>query len=252
MKQKILNALLSVAMLTSCADQYKIAGNSSVPMLDGRMLYLKVVSNNNMYSIDSCEVVHGKFNFMGMMDSIVMAELYMDDESVMPLVLENGNLTIRIGCADQRVLGGSLNEKLYHFIEKKTQLDYQLSELSHREVRLIMNGEYDHKKREKLQKEALKLTHRAEELETEFIRENYNNVLGPGVFMLLCGQYRYPIITEQIKDIMSKATVEFRNHPFVREYMRTAELNMKRMRIYSFPHAVPAPILNCNASGAGF
>ena len=242
--------LLLIAMLVSCADQYKIAGNTSVPMLDGRMLYLKVVSNNNVYNIDSCEVIHGKFNFMGWMDSIMMAELYMGDESVMPLVLENGNLTVRIGTGDQRVVGGSLNEKLYHFIEKKTRIDNQMNELANWEIQLIMNGEYDEKKREKYQKEVYKLSEKAEQLETQFIRENYDNVLGPGVFMLLCGQYRYPIITDQIKEIMHGATLAFKSHPFVRDYMRTAELNMQRMRIFSFPHSITdLPITNCKVGG---
>lgn len=222
--------IFSTLLLCSCSDQYRIAGNTSVPMLDGRMLYLKIQSNNNIRNLDSCEVVHGQFNFMGMMDSIVMAELYMDNESVMPLVLENGNLTIRINSGSQQVLGGSLNEKLYRFIEKKSQLDNDLLELSNKEVRYIMNGEYNAKRREKIRRESQKCEQKIERLETAFISENYDNILGPEVFMLICSRYRYPIMTEQIRQIIKNAPKKFIMHPFVHNYVRTARLNMLRIK----------------------
>ena len=67
-------------------------------------------------------------------------------------------------------------------------------------------------------------------LETSFIIDNFDNVLGPGVFMMLCSGYKYPILTPQIEDIMSKATDKFKNNPFVMDYYRTACENMQRMQ----------------------
>ena len=85
---KVLYALLSLLALTSCANSYNIQGSSNVSTLDGRKLYLKVLKDNDFKSIDSCDVVHGQFRFAGTLDSTRMANIFMDDESVLPLVLE--------------------------------------------------------------------------------------------------------------------------------------------------------------------
>jgi len=57
---------------------------------------------------------------------------------------------------------------------------------------------------------------------TNFIVENFDNVLGPGVFMMLTGSYPYPVLTPQIEDIMSKATKKFKEDPYVKLYYKTA------------------------------
>ena len=88
---KILYAFLTVMAFASCANSYNIQGTSNVSTLDGRMLYLKIVKNNELKSIDSCEVVHGQFHFNGTLDSVRMANIYMDNESVMPVVIESGD-----------------------------------------------------------------------------------------------------------------------------------------------------------------
>ena len=66
---KTLYSLLSVLMLTSCASTYNIQGSSNVPTLDGRMLFLKAYDGTDMKNIDSCDIVHGEFNFNGTLDS---------------------------------------------------------------------------------------------------------------------------------------------------------------------------------------
>lgn len=227
---RILCFLASLLLLASCAEQYNIAGNSSVNSFDGRMLYLQVASGNDMNRIDSCEVVHGKFSFMGMVDSIVMAEIYMDNESLMPLVIENGNLSIRVDNLGQHVSGGPLNDRLYHFLRQKERLDNEYMELSYQEMRMMMEGMHPDAIAAVLRPRAEALSDEIEALETKFIKDNYNNVLGPGVFMLICNQYRYPVITDQIRDIMKKAPSKFKNHPFVKSYISTAKLNMQRLQ----------------------
>lgn len=223
----LLTLLLS---LTSCAQQYNIAGNSSVNSFDGRMLYLQVASGFQTNRIDSCEVVHGRFSFMGPVDSVVMAELFMDNEYLMPLVIEDCNLDVRMDNMGQRVSGGPLNDRLYRFLQEKERLDNEYMELSYQEMRMMMEGIAPAKIREELQPKAKKLSARIERLETKFIMDNYDNVLGPGVFMLLCNQYHYPILTDQIRAIMKKAPEKFRNHPYVKQYISTAEENMVRLQ----------------------
>lgn len=86
---KILYALLSVVVLSSCANSYNIEGTSNLSTLDGQKLYLKVFANDDMKSVDSCDVVHGKFTFCGPLDSVKWANIYMDQNLLIPVVLES-------------------------------------------------------------------------------------------------------------------------------------------------------------------
>ena len=91
---KILYAFITLLAMTSCANSYNIQGTSNVSTLDGRMLYLKILKNNDFKNIDSCDVVHGQFHFDGNLDSVSMANIFMDDEAVLPLVLESGDINV--------------------------------------------------------------------------------------------------------------------------------------------------------------
>ncbi len=126
--------------MTSCLEQYSIVGNTSLPMLDGKTLYLKNRTLQGVKNIDSCEVIHGQFTFDGKIDSTFMAELYLDNVSVMPVVIENGKISVDINLLDQKVSGSSLNDKLYRFIDAKSRLDSELGNTSLEEARLMMRG----------------------------------------------------------------------------------------------------------------
>lgn len=222
--------LLGIVLLaSSCTKQYRIQGNSTVQDLDGRMLFLKVVKNGALTTIDSCEVVHGKFQFSGKLDSVMMANLFMDETSVMPLVLEDGNIKIQIDQTDQSVSGGMLNESLYEFIHQKSLYDNLLAELPHRESQMIMDGMDHDLILVRLNREAEALSKSSDSLVVDFISRNFDNVLGPGVFMILTSAFPYPIITPQIDSLMQTASDSFINDAYVSEYMQVARENMEMM-----------------------
>ena len=229
MKKTVL-FLSALICLTSCATQYEIEGNSTVQSLDGKMLYLKVFQHSDLVKLDSCEVVHGKFRFSGRLDSTMMGSLFMDDESVMPIVVEEGLLSVHIDQADQYVCGSLLNDTLYKFIKNKNRIDNQMQELSHKEMQMIMDGVDHDVILMRLNDEVGRLTKEEDYLVTKFITDNFNNVLGPGVFMIITSSYPYPVLTPQIEDILSKATPYFKSHPYVKDYITVAEENMQQMR----------------------
>ena len=139
--RQFLLLLISSLFLTSCTEQYNIAGNSTVPVLDGRMLYLKVTPNGvTSENIDSCKVIHGRFNFFGAVDSIVLAQVCMENENVMPIVLENGNLTISVDNLGQRVSGGPLNDRLYKFYRQKNRIDNEMWEIQEKAIKMMRMG----------------------------------------------------------------------------------------------------------------
>ncbi len=238
------------AMLTSCATTYQVKGTSSVSALDGNKLYLKAFKSNELKSIDSCEVVHGEFQFNGLLDTIQMVSLFMDDESIMPLVLEEGEINIKIDNAMQSVSGTPLNDSLYVFIDKHNQISNRMSELSHRQSQMLLEGIDEETINRQLSLEAAVIAHEEDSLVTNFIVENFDNVLGPGVFMMITSQYRFPVLTPQIEDIMSKATKQFKNDPYVREYYQTAQENEQRMNGLSETAETPVDTVASQAPAA--
>ena len=208
---KILYAFITLLAMTSCANSYNIQGTSNVSTLDGRMLYLKILKNNDFKNIDSCDVVHGQFHFDGNLDSVRMANIFMDDEAVLPLVLESGDINVKLDDAQQIVSGTPLNDKLFKFFKKYQQLQNQQMELVHKHDQAIMNGSDMEMVTRKLNEEAIRLADQEDKLVTSFVTENFDNVLGPGVFFMVTMRNQYPMLSPWIEDIMSKATDHFKN-----------------------------------------
>ena len=235
------------ALLTSCASSYNVRGTSSVSAMDGSKLYLKAVKNNDLQNIDSCEVVHGEFHFAGLLDTVRMVSLFMDDESIMPFVLEEGEIVIRIENAVQSVSRTPLNDTLYVFVDKHNQLSNRMAELSHRQSQMLLDGIDEEQINRQLSAEADEIALEEDQLVTKFICDNFDNVLGPGIFMMITSQYRYPVLTPQIEEIMSKATDHFKNDPYVRDYYQTAQENEARMNGTKDMEDVAAPLPDSTA-----
>lgn len=245
---KVVYAIITVLTCTSCAQSFNIQGSSNVSDLDGRMLYLKAIKNGELKNIDSCEVIHGQFKFMGTTDSTKLATIYMDDESVMPVVLEKGDIKIQLNNTKQSCTGTELNDKLFKFIEKYNTLMSRQSELSHIESQGYMNGADMDAVYKKITAEAEKIAADEDKLITGFICENFDNCLGPGVFMMITSGYQYPELTPWIEDIMSKATDNFKNDSYVKDYMDAAQRNQNIMNGMETPAVQPqAPLTNAPA-----
>lgn len=251
---KILYAFITLLAMTSCANSYNIQGTSNVSTLDGRMLYLKILKNNDFKNIDSCDVVHGQFHFDGNLDSVRMANIFMDDEAVLPLVLESGDINVKLDDAQQIVSGTPLNDKLFKFFKKYQQLQNQQMELVHKHDQAIMNGSDMEMVTRKLNEEAIRLADQEDKLVTSFVTENFDNVLGPGVFFMVTMRNQYPMLSPWIEDIMSKATEHFKNDPYVKDYYQKAQENEQIMNgtrdAEQDASAMQAPQVDPNAAPA--
>ena len=226
---KVLYTFIALLTLTSCASSFDIQGTSNISTLDGRKLYLKVLANNEFKNMDSCDVVHGKFSFTGTVDTVRMANIFMDDESVMPIVLEAGDITIKIDNTQQVVSGTPLNDKLFQFVKNSNQIKNQQADVVHRHDQAIMNGNDMSVVNAQLNARAESLTQEEDRLVTNFVTDNFDNVLGPGVFFMVTIGNEYPILDPWIEDIMSKATDKFKNDPYVKDYYAKAQENQQIM-----------------------
>ena len=226
---RTLYSVITVLMFTSCASEYKIHGNSSVSRLDGKMLFVKVPQGGEMINVDSAEVVHGLFKMQGEIDSAVIASLYMDEQSILPLVMESGNIQIQIDNGRLTVSGTPLNDILYDFVSKKNSLDDRAFEVERLESRMIMDGKPMEEVETEITREREKLSKEMDELVKSFIQMNYENVLGPGIFLMLCNGFPYPLMTPLLEELVNGAPDCFKNHNLIKEYVEVARANMEKM-----------------------
>lgn len=226
---KYLLLSLVLLLLTSC-NKYKIEGSASDAGLDGRMLYVKVLNADKVWhSIDSCEVIHGEFSMKGEADSTMMATLFMDNMAILPLVVEKGTMKVTMSGTETKVDGTPLNEALYDFLHKQSELENKVQELFHKESQMILNGENPDEAHEMVNREGKKLSDEMSKLVVDFITGNFDNVLSVGVFALIASNMPYPVVTPEIQQIMEKAPTSFKEHFLVKEFMSVAQENMERM-----------------------
>lgn len=226
---RVLSFLLLFPLLVACNRGYRIEGTSSVNSLDGKRLYLKTMRDGKMVAIDSAEVTHGLFSMSGKTDSVLMATLYMDEESIMPIVIENGKIKVSITDMKANVSGTDLNEALYKFIHERNDLEVSIMELGKKEASMVMDGADYEAVHRKLTAEGDSLMDVMNSYVKTFILDNSANVLGPNVFMMLCSSLPYSIVTPQIDNIIKDAPYEFKMHPLVKEFLAKAKENEKLM-----------------------
>lgn len=217
-------------VLCSCTGHYKIEGTSSVNTLDGRRLYLQSFNDGKWVKLDSAEIVHGKFSMSGTIDSTRMVTLYMGDVSVMPFVLEDGRIKIELSDTEFKASGSKLNNAFYEFIDHKNDMDIYLSELDRKEARLVLDGVDLTEAQKMVKQEQDSLVAEMNKSIKTFIADNYENVLGPTVFMMLCSNFPYPVMTPEIDAIVKDAPYSFKNNKLIKEYLSKAKDNMQMLQ----------------------
>lgn len=224
---RVFSLLIVLLALTSCSRKYKVEGTSSIVGLDGKMLLLKMFQDGDWVTVDSAEVVHGLFSMSGCADTTRMVTLYIDGEPIMPLVLENGKVKVTISNSQFLANGTSLNDRLYEFIGHRNALEAQYTELVRKQSRMVLDGANADEVHERFVKEGEALTGEVNDYIKQFISDNFDNVLGPSVFMMMCCTLPYPVMTPEIEDIMRVAPASFKENPLVQDYLSKAKENMQ-------------------------
>lgn len=250
---KILYALVILLALTSCTKSYYIHGTSNISSLDGRQLYLKGGSGDSLITLDSCEVVHGNFSFKGTLDSVQVAQIYMDDMNLQfPIVLEEGDIQLKLDNTLLRVSGTPLNEKLNTFWTKFTQLRNQFIEIDHEEGVSIMNGHDEEVTNARLIKKALLVYANIDKLFTAFVTNNFDNTLStwgfltrvsydmtPNAYPIWMNDYLYANAVSQLPSwvefIMAKAPDVFKNNAAIKDFYEKFQRAQKEMNGMELP-----------------
>lgn len=214
-------------LLSSCAANYNVQGTTSISRFDGKTAYIRMPGADGRMTFDSAQINHGEFYFYGDVDSTVFAYLFVGGEEVMPMVLETGNLSLQVGTLTQKASGTPLNDKLSRFFRERDKIEDDLYALQQESMEMLLTGCSMGEVRSRLGKKQDKLLRRMKDMETKFIKDNYDNVLGPNVFMLLTSQYPLPVMTDQFRTIIQKAPPEFLHHPFVQGYLQQCGYPMR-------------------------
>ena len=236
---RILYALMATVLLASCSSSYNITGTSSVQMLDGKKLYLKNVRNDQKEKIDSCDVVHGQFKFYGNIDSVRVVNLFIDDIYVTPIVLESGDIFVKIDNSQTTVGGTELNQELDHFMKSFFRLQDKVMDIEHEQNQSIMEGLDEQETMTALYNKLIGLSQQKDTLFTSVVTTNYENVLGPWAFVYRVSYetdpYNYPYpswmtnvlytramqeLPSWIEYIMAKAPLEFKQDAEVASFYK--------------------------------
>lgn len=217
---KILSAFATVLCFASCANTYNIEGTLNPAALDGQKVYLKVFSEDvdgYLTSLDSCEVTHGKFSFSGAVDSTLWANITMSGQLLVPVVLENGDIVVRIDNTQRTVSGTPQNEQLNTFYRSFVQFQNEFNEAYNRsDLQMIMNGVPEYEAYRYSEVQVQQLLSKADKEFTAFISSNYDNAAGPCAFWLLTKYgFMKPVWAEAL---MSNASSAFKSDGFVKLY----------------------------------
>lgn len=224
MISRLVYILLTLVFAASCSEKYTIEGSSSQSSLDGKMAYIKLMEDNIYVPIDSCEVIHGQFLMSGVVDTVRFVSLFMDNDNFIPLVLEQGDINVSLANSSVKVTGTPLNEVLYAFLTSRDSLMMLINELPMKESKMYLDGYTQDEIDVELGQENAELNTALDKLETNFILNNSENILGVSWFLELCNgaraRFGYPTTTPQIDEIYGRAPESFRRNPAVEAYMK--------------------------------
>lgn len=221
-------SLISSVFSLSCADSYSIMGTSNIQNIDGKTITLRTTDSEVWRTLDSCEVLHGKFLMKGKVDSNVIATLFIDGQPIMPMILEPGKINVTISNPVFKVEGTLLNDSLYAFIARKYKLDMRVIELERIEAQMIMNGYSQYDIQHHLDSVYQVLGEDMRNLVCNFIGANYDNPLSLCGFSMLCNGLPYPTITPLIQNVIDGAPRSFLKHPLISGFLEVAHENMEK------------------------
>lgn len=221
-------SLVSSFLSLSCSDDYRIKGTSSLSHIDGKTITLMTSVDNEWRMVDSCEVLHGKFQMRGEADSNFIATLFIDGQPLMPIIIEPGRMEVLINNLTFKVAGTPLNDSLYQFIARKYRLDMRAMEVDRMESQMIMDGYPQSEIEAHLDSAYQTLGTAMEILVRNFIGSNFDNVLSLCGFSMLCNGLPYPTITPLMQSVIDEAPREFLEQPMISRFLQTARENMEK------------------------
>lgn len=206
--------------LTSCADKYSVSGTSLQNIYGANMAFLR--SAEDASTVDSCEIVHGKFSMNGILDSVQCVQLVLGNMNV-PVILEQGDIKVSFANSSLKVSGTPLNDKFFSFLTSRDSLTMLVNELPHKEAKMMLNGVPEDDIFRQLGEEEAELRVQLDKMDTEFITTNYDNILAPTWWLRLAAlesmKYGFPTTNPMLDELYGKAPDVFRQNKDIVDFM---------------------------------
>ena len=230
MKLGIYTLIAFALLATSCSEQqYFVKGKSTQSTIDGEYAYMVPMNSTVAYIgtpqllyLDSCRVVHGKFEMTGPLDSVQCVTIYMGSMRI-PMVLETGEVSINYQNSNIQVSGTPLNDRFYTFLNTRDSLVFIQKELYSQVSAMDLTTENldDYN----VMSASLKnVTAQIDSVECDFVKNNIDNVLGVSWFLHMCDEASNNagrvFLPSYLEAIYNNAPQTFRSNWAIMNYMQ--------------------------------
>ncbi len=236
MKYSIYTLIIFTVLVASCSEQqYFVKGKSTQSTLDGEYAYMAPMTSYSLPYIDSCRVVHGRFEMTGTVDSIQCVTIFMGSTGI-PMVLETGEVTINFQNSNIYVGGTPLNDRYYTFLSTRDSLIFIQKELYDKikeasPYRIASTYDSD--------VNAIRtITTQIDSLECTFVEENYDNVLGVSWFLRMCDEESkragYYCMPAKLQEIYNSAPLSFKQNREIQHFRKMCKGDIYNQGYYNY------------------
>lgn len=208
--------VLAVLLVSSCKSEYSVEGSVDSFGYEGCSMSLVEFAMDGFNVIDSCRVLHSRFQMNGPVDSVRFVMLCKDSIPVLPMYLEKGNTVIKISPTGMRVSGTRQNDLFYSFLDEKNDIDNRFDEMQQRRMQIMQSDVIDSEELQIVHDSLSTIIRECEDLITTFILSNTREQAAIGVFSMLLGQYDH--MSPLVRRILDSAPDSFFKNPTVAEY----------------------------------
>lgn len=219
MKCVVSNIMLCVSVLMavcSCQSRYRIDGITEAYGHEGSTMYLVYFEKGVAHTIDSCIVNHGRFHMENTLEKPRYVLIWKNNQTVLPLIIEDGNIEVKITPEDANVSGTPQNEILYSFLHEKEQVDRLYDEINQKRIQLIRQKPIDVEALNATRDSLSKVVVECESLVLDFFRTNWTEPAAQGVFMMLTWNL-HDNVPRVIRNILDEAPEDFMQDSYVIE-----------------------------------
>ncbi|MCW3789188.1 TlpA disulfide reductase family protein [Plebeiibacterium sediminum] len=211
MKQLLLVALLAISFVACQQKQYTIEG--TIEGVEDGQAVLSKIENGRPVSIDTTQIVQGKFTFTGS-EEVPQVYLVFIDDMKTPIMLfgENGNINITVAdkdkIADAEVTGSTTNDVFNTFVKELPGRE-TLDELQADFQKAMMSNDKD--TMEALKAEANAIMEKQKAYFVQFVKDNTSSV----VAAYLANQTASYMEFEEFKEVVGQLEANLGDHMYV-------------------------------------
>jgi peroxiredoxin len=223
--KKTLIILIIASCLFSCTPSaYKIKGTVDNKGLNGATVFLKQRLNREWISMDSVVIKNNEFSLEGRSDTakIVYLSVETSPKSKLhqALILENGNISVRIDTAGFMVIGGTIhNDSLQHYQQAKFDF-YKRAEKVYQAAQDSLNTP---DQQAKLYADINLLNKEEVAIDINYSLSNIKTIVGTFIFT----NSFYDMSTAQKEEILNRMDAEAKQNDRVKQIIIDTEIEKR-------------------------